>query len=36
MPKIIPVVTMIMQVAEILELFQLSKTEWEKHFGKDV
>lgn len=35
MPKMIPVV-MIIQVAEILEIFQLLKTEWEKHFGKDA
>lgn len=36
MPKMNPVVMMIVQVAEILEIFRLLKTEWEKHFGKDV
>lgn len=36
MPKMNPVVMMIIRVAEILEIFRLLKTEGEKHFGKDA
>lgn len=32
----IPVVMTMVQVAEILEIFQLLQTKWGKHFGKDV